>query len=145
MKTAYLCGTITPDPKHLDWREDAEDLLLEYGIQALSPVRGKDPSDWSNDGLEGKNGLPYDNGGFVGRDLRDVKRCDAVLVYFQQQVERQSIGTWVEFGWADMLGNPIIVCSELPEVVKHPFVYKRATRIEPTLDGACNYLKFLLS
>jgi len=140
----YLCGTITQNPKHLDWRNAATDMLRDYNIDVLNPVRGKNPSDWRKDGLDSKD-TPYANGGFVARDRRDVVcRCDAMLLYFQDKLDRQSIGTWWEAGWASLLGKPIVVCSELPEVVEHPFVWRQVAKICPTLDDAVEYLVFLL-
>lgn len=139
----YLCGTITQDPKHLEWRKQATAMLADYGIDTLSPVRGKNPNDWRKDGLDSTN-TPYASGGFVARDKRDVARCDAVLLAFWEPLDRQSIGTWWEAGWASEMGKPIVVCSELPEVVEHPFVWRQAAKICPTLDDAVEYLVFLL-
>jgi nucleoside 2-deoxyribosyltransferase len=143
--TVYLCGTITTDPEHLNWRDRAKDELALAGIDVLSPVRGKNPSDWLEDGTDTNKPLIYDRGGFVARDHRDVRRCDAVLLVFFKAPERQSIGTFVEFGWAEELGKPIIVASDLPEVIRHPFIWKGADRICPTLEEALAYSIFLLA
>ena len=144
MKTVYLCGTVTPDPKHLQWRDQVVERFAETNIMPLSPVRGKDPKNWTKDGLEGVGDVPYSDGGFVPRDMYDVRRADALLVYFMEAPERQSLGTWIEFGWADAWGKPIVVCSTLNEVIKHPFIYKRACRVVSDLESACDYLEFLL-
>ena len=144
----YLCGTITPDPIHLDWRKDAEEFFRIHGIGVLSPVRGKSPSDWHKDGLEGNDDQVYSKGGFVARDLRDIEElADALLLYFPKAAcpNRQSIGTWVELGIARSERVPIIVASDMPEVVDHPFVYKLATRVCSTLDEAMEYTRFLLT
>jgi len=78
----YLCGTITQDPKHLEWRKQATAMLADYGIDTLNPVRGKNPSDWRKDGLDSVN-TPYAKGGFVPQDRMDVLlRCDALLLGF---------------------------------------------------------------
>lgn len=146
-KLVYLCGTITTDPKHLNWRTHVQAELfntLGCKIRAISPVRGKSPSDWSKDGLEAIKPTIYDKGGFVDRDLRDVKRSDAIFCNFPEKLERQSLGTWWELGWADMLGKPIVVVSQLPEVVQHPFVWKRVARICSTLEEGIEYTRFLL-
>jgi len=91
--TVYLCGTITPDPKHLRWRETAEQVLARVGIIAVNPIRGKNPSDWTKDGMNAIQPTIYDRGGFVDRDERDVKRADAILLNFPEPLERQSLGT----------------------------------------------------
>ena len=147
VRLVYLCGTITPDPKHLDWRKDAEEYFRIHGIGVLSPVRGKDPSNWHKDGLEGNDDQVYSHGGFVARDERDILRSDCILLYFSAAAKpgRQSIGTWAEMGYAKSEGIPIVVASDMPEVFGHPFVYRWATRVCPTLDEAMKYVRFLLS
>ena len=142
----YLCGTITSDPKYLEWRKDAARLLLGHGIGSLDPVRGKNPCDWGKDGLvTDKDQVIYANGGFVPRDKRDVMRSDALLLGFWEPPDRQSIGTWCEFGWATAWDIPIVVCSELPEVVEHPFIWRQAAKVCATLEEGVEYLAFLLS
>ena len=141
----YLSGTITKDPKHLEWRKWAEAVLSEHDIGVLSPVRGKNPEDWTKDGLNGSACTAYSGGAFVFRDRRDLERCNAVLLYFPESPGRQSIGTWAEFGYAVWgLGKPVVVVSELPEVIGHPFVYRLAAKVVPTLEEAIDYLVFLL-
>jgi len=117
----YLCGTITPDDKHLDWRKEAEEFLRIEGIGVLSPVRGKDPEDWTKDGLEGKARTTYARGGFVERDEMDMADCRAVLLRFMADArpDRQSIGTWAEYGLCALaggLGRPVVVVTDMPEV-----------------------------
>ena len=143
--TVYLCGTITPDPKHLEWRETAEASLERLGIDVISPIRGKDPSDWTRDGEESNTSTIYDKGGFYARDRRDVQRCDAILLAFPSWMapERQSIGTWKELGWADAWDIPVVVWTDMDEIAKHPFVWKQAARICPTFNEAIEYLAFL--
>jgi len=140
----YLCGTITTEPKYLNWRKDVEKYLLPYGVGCISPVRGKDPKDWRKDGLNAIRPTIYDKGGFVPRDRRDVKRCDAVLLVFVEAPDRQSIGTWTEYGWADMLDKPIVVVSTLPEVIEHPFIWKSAARVCAAIEEGQDYIRFLL-
>ena len=143
--TVYLSGTITTDPKYIKWRHYAVDKLGYHGIEGISPLRGKTPTDWAADGLSAKNGVIYDKGSFVARDRRDVERCDAMLLFFAEAPDRQSIGTWVELGWAIILNKPVVVCSTLPEVVKHPFVWKHAAKVCDDLDEGIAYTQFLLT
>ena len=142
----YLCGTITPNAIHRDWRDAAEWELADYGIGCLSPVRGKNPADWTPDGLEGKASVAYSNGGFVARDRRDVERCDALLLAFTKDMDpgRQSLGTWCELGWATAWNIPVVVWTDMPEIEKHPFIYRQAAKVCGTLDEALEYLEFLL-
>ena len=143
----YLCGTITTDPVHLDWREEAERKLAPHGIGVLSPIRGKDPKDWKADGTDAIRPVPYANGGFLPRDKRDVReRSDAVLIFFPASAapDRQSIGTWSEFGWATAWDIPVVVASDIPEVTGHPCIWRQAAQVTETLDQAIEYLVFLL-
>jgi len=140
----YLGGTITPQAKHLDWRMEAADALSP-DIVTISPVRGKDPEDWTQDGLNSLGPATYEDGGFVARDLRDIKRSDALLVMFQDIPTRQSLGTWVEYGYAHALGKPIVVVATHHTIAKHPFIYRLAAKVCPTLDDGIEYLKFLLA
>lgn len=141
----YLCGTITPDPKYLNWRVEATERLHALDIKVLNPVRWKNPEDWTADGLEGTSDVPYSEGGFVARDQLDIERADALLLRFMDEPGRQSIGTWTEFGMAVEQRKMIVVVSDLPTVVKHPFVYKLATRVVATLDEGVRYLDFLFA
>lgn len=139
----YLCGTITKDPKHLIWRKAATQALAVLGVGTLSPVRGKEPNDWRPDGLEAIQPTIYSHGGFVPRDLMDLENCDAVLLYFADPCQRQSIGTWFELGYAVRLGVPVVVVSDLPDVKEHPFVWRHAARVCQTLNEGLEYLRFL--
>ena len=143
----YLCGTITPDPVHLAWREEAEERLDKLGVGVVSPVRGKDPRDWTLDGTDSARPTTYANGGFVPRDRRDLERCDAVLLYFMADgaPDRQSIGTWVELGWANILDVPVVIVTDMKEVSGHPFVWRSAAKVCETLDEGLEYLAFLLA
>jgi len=141
----YLSGTITPAKEHLAWRKEVTRKLRALGISVLDPIRGKQPADWIPSGLDAKTPTTYLHGGFVARDWRDVNRADAVLLVFQSAPLRQSIGTWTEYGWATWQGIPVVVCSTIPEVIEHPFVYRLAARVCRTLDEAIAYLAFLLS
>jgi hypothetical protein len=153
-KRVYLAGTITADQKYLDWRVEVAEEFRKWGIQSLNPCRGKDPKDWRYDGLDANTvGLVYSNGGFVARDERDIQRADVLLLVFMADLApaRQSIGTFSEFGFAHGLSVargrtlPVVVASDMPEVVEHPFIQQWATRVEPTVERAVSYIKFLLS
>ena len=143
----YLCGSITKNPAHISWRKEVEEKLAKNGIAVLSPLRGKDLDKISEDGLgtDDVGERPFSAGGFVARDLLDIRNSDALLLFFEDTISRQSIGTWTEFGYAVSEQIPIVVCSTLHEVVAHPFIYKLATRITPTIDIAVEYLTFLLN
>lgn len=143
MPTVYLAGTITPNKVHTGWRLQAANMLLDKKIYSISPIRGNNPADWTADGLDGV-GTVYADGGFVPRDERDIRRCDAVLLFFMDPLARQSVGTWAEFGMAYALGKPVVVCSGLPEIAQHPFVRRWSAKVVPDMEAAVAYLAFLL-
>jgi hypothetical protein len=67
-----------------------------------------------------------------------------MLLNFTELLTRQSIGTWTEYGWAWILNKPVVIVSQLPEILEHPFVWKRAARLCDDMDSAINYLVYLL-
>ena len=70
-----------------------------------------------------------------------------MLCYFPAfaKPNRQSVGTWAEWGMAHELNKPLIMVSDLPEVVGHPFIYKWATRLCSELEEGLEYMRFLLA
>lgn len=138
----YLCGTITADPATHEWRVDAMMALAKRGIKVRSPMRGKNVGSLSKDGLT-SNIPPLL---FTARDLRDIHKSDALLIYTLgiETLNRQSIGTWAEFGIAIERGIPIVFVATDPSVVNHPFVKKWASVVVPTLHEAVVWLDWLV-
>jgi len=139
----YLCGTITNDRRHLDWRKYIADALAEYNIGSLSPVRGKDPPCWRQEDVAG---AVYDNGAFVARDYRDIQNSDALFVMFtkKEHVKRQSLGTWMELGYAKAMDIPVVIVTDIEEIADHPFIKDVAARICKTVDEGIAYTAWLL-
>lgn len=137
----YLSGTITADPRTHTWREDVMGLLWQGDHVGISPMRGKDPKRLSKDGLKGD--IPASL--FVRRDINDIHTCDIMLIYFPKGIcpDRQSIGTWAEFGIAIERSIPIIVVSDDPQVVEYPFIKVFAAAIVPTLEEAVEKVRWL--
>ncbi len=109
MRTVYLAGPI----KGLaydgcnDWRVYAKSRLLDLGIAGVSPMRAKEFLS-----LEKSVSDDYDNvlacqKGIATRDRFDVASCNVMLAYLLG-AEKVSIGTMIEFGWADAARKPII-------------------------------------
>lgn len=142
MPKVYLCGTMTQDPRCSEWRELVSKELKAVGIDVLDPSRHKDPKEWSKNGFEGK-GTIYDNGAFVARDLEDIQKCDALLMYWWGEPGRQSIGTWMELGYAKAYNRPVCVVDITGEYVLHPFVYKTAAACFKALADGVSYIKWL--
>jgi len=141
MKTVYLAGTITGNSVTHEWRETVAEQLLEAGFASLSPLRKKNLSQISADGL--RSDIPARL--FVTRDKEDIKRCDIVLLNTLgiERLVRPSIGTWAEMGIADTLGKPLIVVADHASIIEHPFVEEMAAICVPTLRAAVDAIKFL--
>lgn len=140
----YLAGPITADPRHLNWRFEITSKLGDVGVSCYNPVSDLPVHSWSSDGNTVlASDSPAANGGFVPRDLYNLRRSDAALFNYPCGPNRQSIGTWVEFGIAYSLGIPTVVCSTVEEVTKHPFIEKLCTKIVKTLEEAVEFVLFL--
>jgi len=145
MGVVYLAGTITTDKRHIEWRDKIVAELAQCDIDAISPIRDKDPSQWTKDGYEVDENLPYANGGYVARDLYDIRRSDIIILNALHMPDRQSIGTWFEFGYAVAIEVPVIVVANDDIITKHPFVYKNAVKTVNTIDKAVEFVKFFLN
>ncbi len=112
MASVYLAGPI--EGLHYDgctsWREYATQELGKDGIIGVSPMRAKEF-------LEGKviegdqNHVMATDKAITTRDRFDVEGCDVMLVNFLG-AKRVSVGTCVEFGWADTYRKPVVMCME---------------------------------
>lgn len=112
MKSVYLAGPIAglTVEQAVTWRAEAAFKLWQRGIQALSPMRAKAelfPQGHVFDN-QGHDRSPLTTGkGIVTRDRNDIVTCDLMLVNLTG-VNKFSLGTAVEFGWADAYRKPII-------------------------------------
>src|SRR5258708_3543548 len=111
----YLAGPITglTYKGATNWREHAAAMLKMWGIVPHSPMRGKQHilkrhvEDKHSPDYEGRIANAYPDApmstqkGIVARDRFDVQRSDIVLFYFGDNPEKASIGSCVEYGWAD--------------------------------------------
>ena len=116
-KTVYLAGPIsglTYADARDGWRKEFASLMPEH-IHCLSPMRAKEFLSKAQD----ISGLPtsYTDqaiatpSGIVTRDHNDVKSCDAMVANFLG-ADRASIGTAIEFGWANAYRKPIVMLIE---------------------------------
>ena len=117
--TIYLAGPITGlthDEARYGWRESFRDLMLEYDhIFCSSPMRGKEMLKDFGVLTSGK-GYP-DNAmatptGITTRDRNDVRMCSVMVACFLESGGRLSGGTFIEYGWADAYGKPIVVIGD---------------------------------
>lgn len=150
VKTVYLAGPITGlsygDARH-GWREEFASMLPEHILPA-SPMRGKEylkmetklvghPSMYPGSLMSTPSGI-------VTRDRNDVKSCDAMVACFLG-CDKVSLGTCIEFGWADAFGKPIIMIMEDENVHQHAMLTEIAGYLTPDLEEASAILYHLLT
>ena len=142
----YLAGTISKDPKHLEWRKYLTETFKNTNHTIVSPMRFQNPDHFTKDGLHDKS-VP--DSFFVATDYSDVANSDVVfLVYWKEKItqtsagtRRQSVGTWAEFGIATFLHVPVIVVTDAPEVLDHPFIRRKAAVVVETVEEGLSYLR----
>lgn len=148
-KTVYLAGPITGlsygEARH-GWREEFTTLLPEH-IFCASPMRGKDfLQNVSN--LKGGDSA-YDepiatSSAIVCRDRNDVKTADAMVACFLG-TDKPSLGTAIEFGWADGWQIPIVMIAEKDNVHQHIMMSHMAGYNVDTLEAGAALLTQLLT
>ena len=151
-KQVYLAGTITSlthDQARYGWRKEFAPMLLPH-IHVYSPMRAKEflaPVGVleSDDRTYPKNALSTD-AGIVTRDRNDVRNCDAMVACFNDARDFPSLGTAVEFGWADAFGKPVILIAEPDDIhARHAMLKRIAGYIVPTLPEAAHVVNHLLT
>ena len=150
-KTVYLAGPITGltygDARH-GWRKEFA-LMLPPHIIPLSPMRGKDALMGETD-IQGDPDMYSSNAlcsafGVVTRDRNDVKNCDVMVACFLG-VDHASLGTAVEFGWADIYRKPVImVIEDKDNIHLHAFLTEIAGYRINNLEEAAQIVRCLLT
>lgn len=137
----YLAGPITglSYKGAVDWREYARNELDKFGINAFSPMRGKIYLEKFKDlsgAADAYSARPLSTEkGITTRDRFDATRVDVVLANLLG-ANRVSIGTMIEFGWADAHRRPIVAVMEPGNIHDHAMVREMAGFIVPNLDEA---------
>lgn len=144
----YLAGPITgltyDDAQ--DWRDDAARVLEEHGIEALSPLRGKDylrplgtlddAGDMTKSAYAMNKEWPLSTPkGITMRDHNDVRNADAVLAYLKG-AEKVSVGTVMEIAWAFAYRVPSIVVYEDGNPHQHAMINESSGLVLDDLDLA---------
>ena len=111
----YLAGPIRglTYKECTSWRDYAIKELAKYGIIGVSPLRCKENLDNGEIILEQQKGMPLTSErGVITRDRWDVvQNCDIFLANLLGAKE-VSIGTMIEYAWADIARKPIITVIE---------------------------------
>ncbi|MFA5172811.1 MAG: hypothetical protein WC435_00185 [Candidatus Paceibacterota bacterium] len=79
----------------------------------------------------------------VTRDRFDVSRCDLFLANLLLSKE-VSIGTMVEYGWADAFRKPIITLMKKDGIYEHPFINELSGFIAEDIKEAVEIIKNVL-
>ena len=145
-KSVYLAGPIAGlHHREADgWRQEARTLLNAAGLHAYSPLRYRyEHVDGVIHAGEYDHPLATDRA-IHQRDRNDVRTCDLMLACFLG-AEKGSLGTAVEFGWADAFGKLVVLVIE-PQGNPHDHAILRniaAVRVETVAD-ACRFAAQLL-
>jgi len=139
--SVYLAGPIsgsTYDEAN-DWRESIIDILAGWGINGLNPLRNKQHLSKLGvleDKYEKSHPLSTPRG-IVGRDRMDATNCNVLLVYFPLGTDRISIGTCIEFGWANANQIPIVVVDESTDKLHNHAMLEEITDyyVEDIMEG----------
>lgn len=150
MKRVYLCGPITGctyDEATVE-REKMVEKFKERGVEALSPMRGKIfYLESRNEALKAKGHVEImsTDKAIVKRDKNDVKNSDLIFADLRG-AKKTSIGSMVEYGWADAMGIPIItVMEEETNPHDHAFVHQLSTYVTADVDEAFMLAMYLLN
>lgn len=143
----YLAGPIsglTYTQAALGWREQIKELLPEFDL--FSPMRAKgflaDAGALSGSYDE----IPMGSmNGILGRDRNDVFTCDLMIANFLEDDGNMSLGTAMEFGWADAWRKPVIlVAAEGNPHREHPMLRGASVYVVDNLADAAYLAKHLL-
>lgn len=146
-KKIYLAGPIsglTYESAALGWREQIRTLLPEFDL--FCPMRAKEflAGEGILQGAYAFNPMSSENG-ILGRDRNDVFTSDLVIANFLEDEGNMSLGTAMEFGWADAWRKPVIMIAEQDNVHrKHPMLRGSSVYVVETLDEAAILAKHLL-
>lgn len=144
-RRVYLAGPIKglTFAEATQWRRDAATLLAPLGILTINPVE-QDLEVYQDIPLGcSAEGLMSTPRAIVAKDRHYVQQADAVLACFHG-CRQISIGTCVEFGWADAYRKPIVTIMGEANLHDHSFVRELSGWVVPSLDQAVTVLHQLL-
>lgn len=128
VKKIYLSGPIMDEHEGAarEWREAAKRLLGDKFF-LLDPMR----RNFKDREVDSANEI-------VRFDLQDVEDADLILVNYN----KPSIGTSMEvFHASHNLGKFVVAFSPFSFADCSPWMVKYCTKILPTLEDACEYIK----
>lgn len=145
----YLAGSIggLSYAAATEWRVQARDSFSKSGIDAFSPMRGKDF-------LSGEDNLTWlmdhwkqpmaTSKGIMCRDYNDCISADVILVNLKG-VSRPSMGTVMEIAWGFHARIPVVLIAEEDNIhVTHPMLVEAANFRVDTLEEGIKITKHIL-
>jgi len=127
-KVVYLSGPIMDEHEGTAraWRDEAK-RLLKSDFRILDPMRRK----FVDRQVDSSNEI-------VEFDLQDIRDADIILVNYN----KPSIGTSMEVFYAAYdLGKFVVSFSPFRFEDCSPWMVRFSTKIQPTLEEACSYIK----
>ena len=128
MRKVYLSGPIMDEHEGTarEWRKTASSILEDH-FSLLDPMR----RNFRDKEVDSANEI-------VEFDLLDIRNADIILVNY----DKPSIGTSMEvFHACHNLGKFVIAFSPFSFLNCSPWMIKYCTKILPSLEEACLYLK----
>ena len=115
----YLAGPVSgqTDQQANTWREEFARSLAPFNIVGVSPIRYEPVKPEERYLDEGQYDLELARQ-IITKNRIDVKRCDLTLAF----MPTLSKGTLQEIGWAYGMEKPIIVVSDLGDVLMNPVI-----------------------
>ena len=128
------------------WRDKFTSYLAGYAnVKCLSPMRGKDylVGDTSIDSVEYETPSSCPKGVYT-RDRWDSLRCD-LMVANLLDATKVSIGTMMEWAWADSRGTPVLMVMEEENIHNHILVRGGPGFRVATLEEAAELTRAMLA
>jgi nucleoside 2-deoxyribosyltransferase len=143
----YLAGPITglTYADGQDWRSKAKAALANRNIDGFSPLRAKEYLAGHGPLQGAYDEFPLSTAkGIVARDRNDVLTADLVI-FNLLGAKRISIGTCIEFGWADAFRKPsIVVIEKEGNCHSHPMVEALSPFIVDNVEDAVDLAAMIL-
>lgn len=134
--TGYSYGEVT------DWRAYVAERL-DSSIEALSPMRHKEYLLHETSIEDTYESLMSTQKAITVRDKFDTKRADVVVANLLGAT-RVSIGTMIEFGWANGDDIPIVTIMDSNNLHDHAMVREISGWVVDSLDEAIRVVNTIL-
>lgn len=155
----YLAGPITGctyDQARNGWRKDFAEMMPDH-VECLSPMRFKDDLKDETD-IDGSPDMYHDSlfatgKGITRRDMFDVRRSDMIVANLLNEEinDKVSIGTSVEFGWANAFRVPLVMIVDpfkdgvVTNPHHHAMLFEIADYVVPNLKDAATVVEYMLT